>query len=102
MLGRTASLYLIFMLLIALACSAENILLWNKAGPARIPNPEYIATDSDSQAACGEAGALCYYGLQKSLSENGYDSTVVEELPEDLSPYDMIFATLGFAFLEEG
>ena len=92
-IGRTVYVALIFLLLIILPCSANNILLWKHSGSAEFPNPEKGAEPE-------RVG--CEHGLQQAITQNGHTCTVVEELPEDLSAYDMVFVSLGMAFLEEG
>lgn len=92
-LGRTVYLVLILLLMIILPCSAKNVLLWKHSGPSDFPNPEKGAEPD-------RVG--CEYGLQQAITQNGHTCTVVEELPEDLSAYDMVFVILGMAFLEEG
>ena len=90
---RTICAALIFLLLLILPCSAKNILLWKHSGPSEFPNPEKGAEPE-------RVG--CEYGLQQAIIQNRHSCTVVEELPEDLSQYDMIFIVLGMAFLEAG
>lgn len=92
-LGRTVTAALILLLLFAFVCSADNVLLWKKSGLAAFPDPD----NGDSADA-----VQCDYGLQQALIQNGHACTVVEELPEDLRPYKMIFITLGMSFLEAG
>jgi len=90
---RIAAAVLILLLLIVFPCSAKNILLWKNSGPSEFPNPEKGAKPE-------RVG--CEYGLQQAITQNRHTCTVVEELPEDLSAYDMVFVILGMAFLEEG
>jgi hypothetical protein len=92
--GRTVCAALIFSLLLILPCSAKNILVWKNSGPSEFPNPEKKGAEPELVG--------CEYGLQQAIIQNKNSCTVVEELPEDLSPYDMVFITLGMAFLEEG
>jgi hypothetical protein len=92
-LGRTVIAALILLLLLVIPCSADNVLLWKKSGVADFENPD---------PGSGPDRVQCEFGLQQALIQNGHTCTVVEELPEDLRPYEMIFITLGMAFLEEG
>ncbi len=90
---RTACVVLILLFLIILPCSAKNILLWKYSGSSEFPNPEKGAKPE-------RVG--CEYGLQQAITQNRHTCTVVEELPEDLSAYDMVFVILGMEFLESG
>jgi hypothetical protein len=86
---------LVLLLPSALPCGALNILLWKKSGAAEFSNPDV--------AAPAQAGRVqCDYGIGKALTENGHSYTTVAALPEDLAAYDVVFLTLGFAFLEAG
>ena len=92
-LNRIAGAVLIFLFFFILPCSAKNVFLWKHSGSSEFPNPEKGARPE-------RVG--CEYGLQQTITQNGYTCTVVEELPEDLSAYDMVFVILGMAFLEGG
>ena len=92
-LGRTVTAALILLLLSGVVSTADNILIWKKSGTAAFENPD---------SGDGPDTVQCEYGLQQALVQNRHTCTVVEELPEDLRPYKMVFITLGMSFLEAG
>mgnify|MGYP000070603296 CR=1 FL=1 len=64
---------------------AQNILVWKNVGKSVFLSPETgaeITSDHDIQIA---------------LAANFRSFALKDSLPEDLSPYKMIFITLGFA-----
>lgn len=92
----------IFVLILAMSvilpASAKDVLLWKFSGPATLHDPEMLASGTDAEST--RVGPE--YALEKALIENRHKCTIVEELPGNLSAYDIIFVTVGFAFLEEG
>ena len=82
----------------AYPCTTQEVLLWKHSGPSVLSDPEKLS----SGEKMGSSWVGPEYALQKALSENGYMCTVVEQLPEWLDRYQIIFVTLGFAFLEGG
>ena len=82
----------------AIPSAAQEVLLWKHSGPAVLSDPEKLAA--------GEKADNCWvgpeYALQKALLDNGLSCTIVEQLPDTLDQYKIIFINLGFAFLEGG
>ena len=56
-----------------------------------------LDSDNNSHYVSPESGQSvgCEYGIKKSLGVNGITYSTVMELPEDLSPYDIVFIELG-------
>ena len=64
---------------------SQNILVWKNVGES-----EYISPESGNLLTSD-------YELRLALTVNYRSIEVVDALPEDLSPYELIFITLGFA-----
>lgn len=82
--GALALTFLLLTFAFKPACS-QNILLWQNYAQATMVSPETgqeITPDFDLKLAL--AGNMRYFD-------------VVNDLPDDLSTYDIIFITLGFA-----
>ncbi|MDP8204942.1 MAG: hypothetical protein P9L95_10470 [Candidatus Tenebribacter mawsonii] len=64
--------------------SAQNVFLWDRDHGSEISNPEdpwsYVGLEA---------------GIKTALSENGIIAVVDSMLADDLSEYDIIFATAG-------
>jgi hypothetical protein len=65
--------------------NSQNILVWKNVGES-----EYISFETGNLQTSD-------YELRLALTVNYRSIVVVDSLPEDLSLYDMIFITLGFA-----
>lgn len=94
---------ILLVVLVAVFCAAvpgttQEVLLWKHSGPAVLGDPEKLSSTEN----VGSSWVGPEYALQKALLDNGYICTVVEELPVWLDRYQIIFITLGFAFLEGG
>jgi len=80
---RIKIFFLIFVLYI-IALPAQNILIWDRDGGSEIANLEdpwiYVGLEA---------------GIKTVLSANGLTSEVDTLLADDLSGYDIIFATAG-------
>ena len=63
----------------------QNILVWKNDKNVSFSDPE------------GAGYVECDSAITKALAENGYSYTLVNELPNDLTDYDIIFITLGYA-----
>lgn len=74
---------LIFVLCITVL-SAQNIFIWDRDGGAEISDPEdpwsYVGLEA---------------GIKTALSANGLIADLDSLLADDLSEYDIIFATAG-------
>jgi len=75
----------LLILILALPVHSQNILLWKNVGQSVFVSPE---TGADMTAD---------YNIRVSLAVNYRSFEVVDSLPENLSGYDIIFITLGFA-----
>jgi len=64
--------------------TAQNVFLWDRDDGSEISNPEdpwsYVGLEA---------------GIKTALSANGIIAVVDSMLPDDLSTYDIIFATAG-------
>ncbi len=64
--------------------TALNVLIWDRDGGAEIANPEepwnYVGLEA---------------GMKTALTANGIDAIVDSLLTDDMSQYDIIFATVG-------
>jgi hypothetical protein len=65
--------------------NSQNILVWKNVGES-----EYISPETGNLQTSD-------YELRLALTVNYRSIEVVDALPEDLSPYELIFITLGFA-----
>jgi hypothetical protein len=65
------------------AIHAQDILVWDNDN-----NSDFVDPDG-----AGYVG--CEYGIEQALEENGYDYVSQGYLPDDLSPYEVVFVTLG-------
>ncbi len=63
---------------------AANAFVWNFDPLDRFYDPEI------------EDSIDCAYWLERSLNETGHTAVVDTGLPEDLTPYDVVFVTLGW------
>jgi len=80
---RTKALITVI-LLIPLMSFAANAFIWLYDPGDRFDDPE-TGTTID-----------CAYWIEQALAANGHDYTTGDYLPADLSPYDVVFVTLGF------
>ncbi len=64
--------------------NAANVLIW-----------EYDAADIFYDPQLGRS-VDCPYWLEQSLTANGHTYTTTNTLPSDLSPYQVVFVTLGW------
>lgn len=75
---------LLFLLASLMFLNAQNVFLWDRDGDNTIMNPEdpwqFIGVEEH---------------IENALIANGITPTVDYFLPDDLSSYDMIFATVG-------
>ena len=81
---KTFSVFLILLFSIY-QLKAQNILVWKNVGISVFISPENgneLTSDFD---------------IRLALAVNHRSFTMVDSLPEDLSLYDIIFITLGFA-----
>ena len=64
--------------------TAQNVLIWDRDGGSEIANPEepwsYVGLEA---------------GMKTALTANGIDAVIDSLLADDLSQYDIIFATAG-------
>lgn len=64
--------------------TAQNVLIWDRDGGSEISDPEdpwnYIGLEA---------------GMKTALTANGIDAEIDSLLADDLSQYDIIFATAG-------
>lgn len=64
--------------------TAQNVFIWDRDGGAEIANPEepwnYVGLEA---------------GIKTALTLNGIDAIVDSLLADDMSQYDIIFATAG-------
>ena len=74
---------LLFMFIITLL-AAQNVLIWDRDGGSEISDPEepwsYVGLES---------------GIKTALTANGIFPVIDTLLADDLSEYDIIFATVG-------
>ncbi len=79
-------LFTLFIFLISINQSkAQNILVWKNVGES-----EYISQENGNLLTSD-------YEIRLALMVNYRSMITVDSLPVDLSPYEMIFITLGFA-----
>ena len=75
------TLFLVFSLTMLIA---QNVLIWDKDGGSEISDPEnpwnYVGLEE---------------GLKSALTANGITADIDSLLADDLSEYDIIFATAG-------
>lgn len=60
-----------------------EVLVWDDDNYSTIDDPE----------GAGEVG--CEYAIQQALTANEIEYTTLPYMPIDLSPYDIVFITLG-------
>ncbi|MBC8183131.1 hypothetical protein H8E88_18665 [candidate division KSB1 bacterium] len=65
--------------------NSQNILVWKNVGVSM-----YISPENGNELTSD-------YEIRLALMINNRSLVTVDSLPEDLSPYEMIFITLGFA-----
>ena len=96
--ARLSVLVVMVALCVTVPGIAGNVLIWKYSGAAKMHDPEKLAIGEDPESSW--VGPE--YALQKALTENKQNCDVVEQLPESLSDYEIVFITAGFAFLEAG
>ena len=78
------NIVLVLMILYSSMLTAQNVFLWDRDDGSEISNPEdpwsYVGLEA---------------GIKTALSANGIIAVVDSMLPDDLSTYDIIFATTG-------
>ncbi|MBT4332944.1 MAG: hypothetical protein HOK80_03865 [Candidatus Cloacimonetes bacterium] len=78
------NIILVLMILCLSMLSAQNVFLWDRDDSSEISDPEdpwsYIGLEA---------------GIKTALSANGIIAVVDSMLPDDLTGYDIIFATAG-------
>ena len=84
---KSCGLLFVFFFTFFLAASVfgQNILVWKNDKNVSFSDPE------------GAGYVECDSAITKALADNGYSYTLVNELPNDLTDYDIIFITLGYA-----
>jgi len=76
---------LILMLFVPFAAQAAHSLIWLYDDSDKFIDPQLGGDTID-----------CAYWIEDALVANGYTYDIETYLPYDLSPYDVIFVTLGF------
>jgi len=77
---------LAFFSILALPVTAQNILIWKNDNQTPFTSPD------------SSKSVLPDYGIRLALTNNYYSFMLVNNLPEGLSGFDIIFITLGFAY----
>ena len=72
--------------LFTLPVTAQNILIWKNDNQTPFTSPD------------SNKSVLPDYGIRLALTDNYHSFTLVNTLPQDLSVFDIIFITLGFAY----
>ena len=75
---------LVLMLISAINVFSQNVFVWDRDLDYTIMNPE------DPWTFVGME-----FGIVNALNDNGITPSIDIVLPDDLSMYDMIFATVG-------
>lgn len=65
---------------------AQEILIWDHD-----LGEENLFNDPEGAGYVG-----CEFGIERALEHNGYTYKTLTNLPKDLSPYDVIFVTIGW------
>lgn len=73
----------LLIMLFANSVHGLEVLIWDNDLGATIDDPE----------GAGTVG--CEYAIQQALTANGISYTTLTDMPLDLSPYDLVFITLG-------
>ncbi len=78
------NIVLVLMILYSSMLTAQNVFLWDRDDGSEISDPEdpwsYVGLEA---------------GIKTALSANGIIAVVDSMLPDDLSVYDIVFATAG-------
>jgi len=71
------------LMLLPNAAQGLDVLIWDNDNYSTINDPE----------GAGIVG--CEYAIQQALTANGIEYTTLPYMPIDLSPYEVLFITLG-------
>lgn len=75
--------FVVLLMFLPAVANGLEVLIWDNDNYSTIDDPE----------GAGIVG--CEYAIQQALTANGIQYTTLPYMPIDLSPYDVLFITLG-------